>query len=143
MKKVIILCGVPGCGKSTYARSIPYAVVCSADDFFMKDGVYTFNPSLLGQAHAKCFGDFLTCIGKECPCIIVDNTNIQRWERQNYETVALMCQYDVEYKYWLLKTEKEIQCCLKRNTHEVPESVVRSMLDRFQQPFGSRMLIEC
>ena len=32
--------------------------VFSADHFFMRDGVYKFDPQLLPQAHGKCLSDF-------------------------------------------------------------------------------------
>jgi hypothetical protein len=37
------------------------AVVCSADNFFMNDGVYQFDPAKLGNAHT-CFRTFETAL---------------------------------------------------------------------------------
>jgi len=45
--------GLPGSGKSTFARAL--SVNCySADDFFTRDGVYDFDPRLIGNAHLEC-----------------------------------------------------------------------------------------
>ena len=52
MKTLIILRGVPGCGKSTVAEVLSNNgkyPVCTADDFFMKDGEYKWNPKQLGN----------------------------------------------------------------------------------------------
>ena len=53
MSKLYIFRGLPGSGKSTAAKmlGIPHA---EADMFFMRDGQYVFDASLLGAAHAHC-----------------------------------------------------------------------------------------
>ena len=57
MNKILILVrGIPGSGKSTFANLIwnSYAI-CEADKFFYdKDGNYNFDPSKLKQAHEWC-----------------------------------------------------------------------------------------
>jgi len=88
MKKVIILSGVSGSGKSTYAKKLwnelepgQYSTIVSADDYFMaSDGEcleYKFDPSKLGIAHGVCFRNFLEAIDSEkgYSLVIVDNTN--------------------------------------------------------------------
>lgn len=54
--KIYFLRGVSGSGKSTEAMRLANNnkdVICSADDYFMKDGEYIFNPSLLAAAHGE------------------------------------------------------------------------------------------
>lgn len=70
--------GYPGSGKSTKAKELAErfdAVICSADDYFMKDGNYKFNVSKLKDAHQQCQDKALNAInsGKN---VIVDNTNL-------------------------------------------------------------------
>jgi predicted kinase len=85
MKKVLILRGVPGAGKSTYAKTIPGATIVSADDYFMKsDGTYAYNRDLIQKAHEFCFREFLAAAEADKPTIIVDNTNVQAWEISPY-----------------------------------------------------------
>uniref|UniRef100_A0A8W8KSP8 Uncharacterized protein n=1 Tax=Magallana gigas TaxID=29159 RepID=A0A8W8KSP8_MAGGI len=57
-KTVFIMRGVSGSGKSTIARAIqkvyPSAVLCSADDYFMREGEYHFSADDLESAHKYC-----------------------------------------------------------------------------------------
>ena len=67
MKRVTIMRGIPGCGKSWLAKQISDrsgAAVVSTDDEFIdhKTGEYVFDPSLLGRNHARCFARFLDCL---------------------------------------------------------------------------------
>ena len=122
-KKVIILRGSPGSGKSTYIRNhLPGAVVCSADDFFIKNvggkQTYVFNPTQLGAAHNQCFNCFKQAIGDNEPLIVIDNTNIFRQHYQKYVDYARMNGYDVYQK--VLKTSF-------KNVHNVPDTAVERM----------------
>ena len=49
--RVLILQGLPGSGKSTFAEKNGYACV-SADQWYMEDGVYQYNRKNSGKAHA-------------------------------------------------------------------------------------------
>lgn len=97
--KVIILRGISGSGKSTWAKqNAPHdAVIVSADHFFIQpNGEYVFDPSKLHDAHIDCFRRFLDGIEKKTPTIIVDNTNIHRWEFQPYLLAAQARGYELE-----------------------------------------------
>ena len=61
--KLIIMRGIPGSGKTTLARKIEdlamrsgYKItgICSADDYFVKNGKYVFDGKKLGEAHKFC-----------------------------------------------------------------------------------------
>lgn len=55
MKKTLyIVRGLPGSGKSTIAETLAPGMVFSADDYFVVDGVYNFDPMKLGKAHEEC-----------------------------------------------------------------------------------------
>lgn len=71
--------GYPGSGKSTEAEKIEKekdAVICSADDFFIKDGKYTYDVENLGIAYSDCFDKFEAAINKGAN-VIIDNTNLR------------------------------------------------------------------
>ena len=53
MKKLYIVRGLPGSGKSTFAEALVGSdfLVCEADKYFMVDGEYKFDGSKLKDAH--------------------------------------------------------------------------------------------
>ena len=55
-KNLILVRGVSGSGKSTFAEEFlyPVSLLISTDDFFMVNGEYQFNPELLSENHLKC-----------------------------------------------------------------------------------------
>lgn len=85
--KLVIVRGLPGSGKSTYARSTGY-VHFEADMMFEdKDGVYTFDPILLNAAHSWCFGNTVKALTYGFN-VVVSNTFCAMWEMEQYITVA-------------------------------------------------------
>jgi predicted kinase len=54
MPNLYIVRGLPGAGKSTYAKRIENADHFEADQFFEQSGVYEFDPRKLPMAHAWC-----------------------------------------------------------------------------------------
>lgn len=102
---VLILRGISGSGKSTFAASIEEqvsAVVFSTDSCFMKNGKYEFKPELLSFAHSRCLNLFteavrdmsmlLTQMSKldkdRRPKLIVDNTNCSIAEIAPYYAIS-------------------------------------------------------
>ena len=54
MKQLILLRGLPGSGKSTFAKSLG-GIHIEADQYFMQDGEYKFDASQLKHAHNYCY----------------------------------------------------------------------------------------
>lgn len=86
-KILYILRGVSGSGKSTLGAMIAPHVI-SADDYFMKDGKYHFNPKKLGEAHAMCQDRVKIRMEHGDGPIAVCNTFTQEWEMKPYEDLA-------------------------------------------------------
>lgn len=130
MKICYILRGLPGSGKSTFAASLrPLScVVCSADDYFMRDGAYRFDPNKLGKAHTCCMLKFKQAISAQVQIIVVDNTNTTKREYREYQRLAK----ESGYKVIIKKFECSIEDSVKRNTHNVPEATIRKMHSRFE-----------
>jgi predicted kinase len=126
-KQLIILRGASGSGKSTLARSMHHtfelSVICSTDDYFMKDGEYVFNPKLLTEAHRANQDKVESCMLRSVPMIIVDNTNIQKWTYQAY--IKLAETYGYEVKFVVCDGEYE-------NRHGVPKDKVEKMRASFE-----------
>lgn len=128
MRKVIIMSGVSGSGKSTHAMKAfkgefgPATTisVLSADNFFMKEGVYNFDPSKLSLAHGECFKDFITNLRNDTDLVVVDNTNTTAVEIAPYILGAQAYGYEVEIITVMCETEDDINCAAARNSHGVP-----------------------
>jgi predicted kinase len=130
---LILVRGIPGSGKSTFANLIwnNYAI-CEADKFFYdKDGNYNFDPSKLKQAHAWCQNEVEIKMQDNqnnpqfYPEIAVSNTFTQEWEMQAY--LDLASKYD--YKVFSIIIENRHG---GKNLHGVPDDTLKKMKDRFQ-----------
>lgn len=130
---MFIMRGLPGSGKSTLAKKIAElhdAVICSADDFFMKGDVYDFNPRMLHAAHATCQEKARKSLveGKH---VVIDNTNVRLRELKTYFEIAentnsfiIIYQPDTPWAF-------DVEECFKRNTHNVPRDVIQRMKDEW------------
>lgn len=125
---IYILRGIPGCGKTTYCKNnFPDAIVCSADNFFIKDGVYQFDISKIGEAHKQCFSTYYeVCHRTHNNDVIVDNTNIEAWEISPYIALANL----LEKEYIILNFICDQQIAFNRQQHGVPEKNHKRMFER-------------
>ena len=135
MKKLIILRGLPGSGKSTKAKEIlpkgPLKVICSADTFMINaQGEYIFDSKKLERCHTACKIEARLSMYNRIPVIVIDNTNIQKWEYQYYLDKAKQCNYEVEIQIVGNLTDTEMYW--KRNIHNVPREVIERMAQRFE-----------
>ena len=86
MRRVIIMRGLPGSGKSSYISQYHRdSHVCSADNYFTdSSGRYNYNQELIGEAHRHCQMDFEVALSDGSRDVIVDNTNFQKWHYIDY-----------------------------------------------------------
>lgn len=111
---ITILRGIPGSGKSTWAKAQENVVICSADDYMVDaDGNYSFNITRLKHCHAKCFEKALEHVALND--LIIDNTNTTLWEMAPYRLLAHAM--DVPLRVKEFKTQF-------KNIHGVPEDRV-------------------
>jgi predicted kinase len=136
MKTVHILSGLPGSGKSTWARnfSSQLITIVSADHYFERTGKYEFDPKLLGAAHSFCMKMFVGAVALyNHDVVIVDNTNTTALEMAPYVSVARAFDYNVEIHRFHVDPE----ISFKRNTHSVPMASIQNMkrnLDNLEIP---------
>ena len=134
MSNLFLIRGLPGCGKTTLAETLrgSNGSMFAADDFFMVDGEYQFDPSKLGKAHAWCqsiTADVMR-LGTGID-VVVHNTFTQRWEMQRYLDLA----EEFGYRVTVVSvfdggcTDEELA---QRNTHGVPLEAIRKMRQRFE-----------
>lgn len=74
MKTLYIIRGCPGAGKTTYAQSlgIPYF---EADQYFMRNGKYMFDPGQLSAAHRWCTTHVEIACHTDSQAVGVSNTS--------------------------------------------------------------------
>jgi predicted kinase len=134
MKTLTLLRGLPGSGKSTFAKQIwnEYAI-CEADKYFVdkESGEYRFDASKLKEAHSWCKNEVeIRMIDNQINSqyyveIVVSNTFTQEWEMEEYHKLA------EKYGYMVFSIIVENRHG-GINEHNVPEEKLEQMKHRFQ-----------
>jgi len=133
-RNLVILRGLPGSGKSTFAKMLDptgYSI-CEADQFMVNKntGKYEFNPIVLGGCHELCRRKVETFMKDNLlneqyyPTIIVSNTGTTVKEIQPYFDLAN--KYD--YKVTSIVVENRHG---NKSVHGVPELTMEKMKQRF------------
>jgi predicted kinase len=136
MRNLVLIRGLPGSGKSTFARqaledlSHMNPVHWETDMFFETDEGYVFDPKRLGEAHQWC-QDHVRASLVNSKCVIVANTFSRVWEMQPYIDMA------AEFKAHLLVAKLNTDF---GNIHNVPESTIERMRDRWEDYPGEIVL---
>jgi len=117
--------GLPGSGKSTFAKSLG-GVHFEADMYFVdENGVYNFDPTKIKMAHNWCMIQTQKAMVDGEPKIVVSNTFTQEWEMETYFKLANENGYQV---YSIIVENRHGG----KNTHGVPDDKLQIMKDRFQ-----------
>ena len=128
--KLTLIRGIPGSGKTTKALELAEDndEIIEADMFFEvlnEDGTdvdYKFDFEFLGAAHKWCqsMAEYMLFGGEN---VIISNTSIHYKDINTYYKIAL--KYGAEF---------EIINCIGnyKNTHNVPEEVIKRMKERFK-----------
>ncbi|XP_037082444.1 2',3'-cyclic-nucleotide 3'-phosphodiesterase-like [Pollicipes pollicipes] len=135
-KVLFVMKGLPGSGKSHLAKRIlqryPDAVLCSADDFFMKDGRYEFERDQLPAAHEACQRRAERACCEQRAHLVVDNTNVRDWEWRPYARLALRHQYVLLLVEPDTPWRRDPARLVQMNSHAVPEEDIRRKLKSLQ-----------
>lgn len=125
-KSITLLRGLPGSGKSTFARNIawPSWPIVSADDFFMKNGKYIFDAKKLHIAHKYSQETVETFMIQGCNKIFVANTFTTEKEMNPYFELAK--KYDYEIFSIIVENRHG-----NNSIHNVPDTTITSMKERF------------
>jgi predicted kinase len=129
MKELILLRGVPGCGKSTLAKLlVGDKDYChkEADMYFIDGkGNYNFDPSKIKDAHAWCKEETEFVMKYEHSPVVVSNTFTQEWEMEAYYELAKTWGYTV---FSIIVENRHGGV----NEHGVPADKIKQMIDRFE-----------
>ena len=131
MEKILyIVRGIPGSGKSTFAKTLG-GIHIEADQYFVDvDGNYNFDGGKIKLAHEYCRAQteaWMRTDGTQVNVdrIVVSNTFTQEWEIKPYFELAK----EYGYKVFTIIVENRHD---GKNVHEVPEDKIQMMKDRFE-----------
>lgn len=130
MGTVIILQGIPGSGKSTWATEIfaqsqfehtPVDIV-SADHYMVDvNGNFCFETSRISECHAKSFRKFVDWMRDHSfGTIIVDNCNTKPEDVSPYALAAQAFGFDFK----IVRIVCDRETALQRNVHNVPSHTI-------------------
>ena len=135
MKRVILLRGLPGSGKTTLAQALIGTFNCNAQffeaDHYMinNDGDYEFTAAHLKDCHNACLDDYLGYLRlhvfSDHVLAVVSNTFTQHWEMVPYIDAAEKAGYQVTTLIVENRHGSE-------SIHGVPDDTMRKMMGRFE-----------
>jgi len=148
-----VMRGIPGSGKSTKARELARPeFICSADDYFVDSkGVYVFKQHEIAQAHAACLKKFIRLVHQHHNSImddgqwadfdvVLDNTNLRKWEYESYEQIAWIAGMQVEFHEFVPPRDNTlgdyVRLCASRNAHGVSANQCMRMASIFENREG-------
>ena len=123
MKTLIIVRGIPGSGKTSFASFLGKAVCC-ADDYFVHDGEYKWKAENIGKAHEWCQRKCRRFMKAQLEQIVVANTSTPEREMQPYMDLARQFGYMV---YSVIVENRHGSA----SVHGVPEATLDKMKSRF------------
>jgi predicted kinase len=163
MKKLILMRGVPGSGKSHMAQSLAdratnaglKVTLLSTDNYFLRQEKqsgatqYVFDGSKLAAYHALTQQEARTAMRARVDIVIVDNTNIALWQMRPYLSAANSFGYAVTLQEpespWWLQSRQSLRSkdafalagladeLAKRNQHGVNSQIIFQMLRQWEE----------
>lgn len=142
MKKVVIMYGLPGSGKTKLAHQLYVEYhkqklkteVLSLDDYWYVGAEYCFKKTLLGHAIAWNVARLGKAILSDMDVVIVDDVNLSHADRKPYENLASEFGYVVEYRRPSTAWCFDIGHCWKMNRHGLTEERLTEMLNSYEEP---------
>lgn len=138
-KRLIMMVGLPGGGKSTKANSIADAeswagrksIILSTDDIISgRRGEYLFSHLYAGAAHELNKRKCNLAMELEYDTIIIDNTNLSAKDRKPYIELAAEYEYEVKLVEPDTVWRYDPYECFRRNTHNVPLETLLKMKEK-------------
>lgn len=124
--RLVLLRGLPGSGKSTFAKRLVQAadfVHIEADQhFYGSDGTYAFDPTRVADAHAvgQQQADAALRSGRRA---VIANTHVRMWELA--ASIGLAMLHRAPFRIVHCRGPWE-------NTHDVSEEIIAKMRDKWE-----------
>lgn len=128
---IVLIRGLPGAGKSTYAKKhFPNALILENDMFHVRNGTYSFNENRQRNAVEWCVG-VATASALKGMDVVIANTFVRKKFIQAYRELAEST--GQQFKVIRLNTQYG-------SIHNVPESVMESMREGFEDYEGEEIV---
>jgi len=130
--RLVVLVGLPGSGKSTWAARQPFSILSS-------DGIRLLiaDDPAIQTIHRRVFATLRRLARQRLelhrPSTCIDATSLTRWERRPWIRLADDADCDAEAIFF----DTPLEVCLDRNSRRervVPAAVVRDMARRLEPP---------
>ena len=120
---LMLVIGLPGSSKSTFARTVSNASHYEADMFFVdENGNYNFDRNRLKEAHEWCRRMTENDL-RNGRNVVVSNTGLTHWERMAYYEIAE--EYGADIKVKVMTGDYG-------SIHNVPQESLDAMRRRYQ-----------
>lgn len=132
-KKLIILRGLPGSGKSEIAKKlVGNGVIHSTDTYHIKNGKYEFDSDNIARYHCYNLTSSIMSMKKGISPIIIDNTNIMSAYCIDYVEQGKIYGYEIVVVEPDTPWAFDVEELVKRNSHDTPRDTIIDMLQKYE-----------
>lgn len=127
MKELVILRGLPGSGKSTFARLLTLGrngAIIENDQFMYENGLYIWKPSKLKSAVKHTNETLYKALKEELEIIVISNVNARPSDFEHYAEMGRKSGYKVS----TIIVENR---CNTKSRHNVEETTLKNMENNF------------
>lgn len=138
-KRLFILRGPPGSGKTTLANLIVKqnngGCIFSVDEYFINENIYKFDSTKYIDAQNWTIENVVKAMQNQESLIIIDNTNSRKWEAKKYVENAIKYQYEVIIMEPDTEWKKDINILFDKNVHGIPKRHIKRMIAKWEDDF--------